>query len=196
MPAIKDTRYAYNKWMKSLFLESKTHNHDYIALHKLVFMIFLMRKFHIQLFTTYFQHPKTIDALHFIIIHFQIKYWNVLYHIHTCIAALFMLFLRITCNVMSTDSTNQNIFMSSKPVHPLTRRKCMTDRYQGIGTPFLVSQDVALWLHVVICRSNWYWGHAVADQFPATCCYVSDLEIHHKSMSPEVNRMPLAFTYQ
>ena len=51
--------------------------------------------------------------------HFQIKHWNMLYHVHTCIA----IFFHISYNPVSTHSINQNNYYKlcfTKTVETLT----------------------------------------------------------------------------
>ena len=57
------------------------------------FSLFFIRKFHIELChsrpTTYFAAPKKNCHFHIRYTYFQIKHWNMLYNVHTCIARFF-----------------------------------------------------------------------------------------------------------
>ena len=57
------------------------------------FSLFFIRKFHIELChsrpTTYFAAPKKNCHFHLWYTYFQIKHWNMLYNVHTCIAIFF-----------------------------------------------------------------------------------------------------------
>ena len=87
------------------------------------FSLFFIRKFHIELChswpTTYLQHlkkkKKKKKPCHFHIWYpfnykftskFQIKHWNMLYNVHTCMA----IFFHISYNPVSTHSINQNSY--------------------------------------------------------------------------------------
>ena len=55
--------------------------------------------------------------------HFQIKHWNMLYHVHTCIA----IFFHISYNPVSTHSINQNNYYNFVSSKSINFRNSMTD---------------------------------------------------------------------
>ena len=100
---------------------------------------------------------------------FQIKHWNMLYHVHTCIA----IFFHISYNPVSTHSINQNNYYKicfTKTVETLW----LTKHYFWFHKMLLISH--------VSSRPNWYSAHAGCNQrvffsFFKNCYYFSDLEI-------------------
>ena len=120
-----------------------------VALHELdFFSLFFIRKFHIELChsrpTTYFAAPKKtvifIYDIHKLYTYFQIKHWNMLYNVHTCIA----IFFHVSYNPVSTHSINQNSY------YKLCFTKIKKKKKKRIFTLFLISQNVAVLLWLVV----------------------------------------------
>ena len=137
----------------------------------LIFFFIFHQKIHIELChsrpTTYLQHLKKLQFSHF-----QIKHWNMLYHVHTCIA----IFFHISYNSVSTHSINQiNYYICfTKTVETLwlTKPKRIS-HYFWFHKMLLISH--------VSSRPNWYSAYAGCNQrvffFSKNCYYFSDLEI-------------------
>ena len=106
--------------------------------------------------------------------HVQMKHWNMLYHIHTCIA----IFFHISCNPVSTHSINQNNYY----------KLCSPKLQKLYDLPSPKEFSHYFWFHKMLLishvssRPNWYSAHAGCNQrgFPPpkkNCYYFSDLEI-------------------
>ena len=105
--------------------------------------------------------------IHLLCTNFQIKYWDMLYYVHTCI----VLFFHISYNPVSTHITNQIIhYVSTKFIglYTLPCRNCMTDHAQrnndtiSCFTKFCLS--VMINSHIS-STTNWYWTQTVYNYF-------------------------------
>ena len=116
-----------------------------LALHELDFFLYFSSENSIlSCVTVGLQHIcSTLKKLQFSYMisinytHFQIKHWNMLYHVHTCIA----IFFHISYNPVSTHSINQNNYY--KLCFTKTVETLWLTKPKRIFTLFLISQNVA-----------------------------------------------------